>query len=101
MTTRDHNTLFSEPVYVKQFENKKEFENASSAEEIARVSAWTQTDEYRELNFARDSIVINPCKACQPLGAVLAALGFERTLPFVQGSQGCTAYFRSHFSRHF
>ena len=32
---------------------------------------------------------------------MLAALGFERTLPFVQGSQGCTAYFRSHLSRHF
>lgn len=101
MTTKDHNTLFSEPVYIEQFANKKEFENASTPEEIARVSAWTQTDEYRELNFARDSIVINPCKACQPLGAVLAALGFERTLPFVQGSQGCTAYFRSYFSRHF
>jgi len=101
MPTKDHNTLFSDPVYVEQFENKKEFENASPAEEIARVSAWTRTDEYRELNFAREGIVINPCKACQPLGAVLAALGFEKTLPFVQGSQGCTAYFRSHLSRHF
>ena len=101
MPTKDHNTLFGEPAYVEQFANKKEFENGSTAEEIARVSAWTQTDEYRELNFAREGIVINPCKACQPLGAVLAALGFERTLPFVQGSQGCTAYFRSHFSRHF
>jgi nitrogenase molybdenum-iron protein beta chain len=101
MPTNDHNTLFSQPEYVEQFERKKEFENGSSAEEIARVSAWTQTDEYRELNFAREGIVINPCKACQPLGAVLAALGFQRTLPFVQGSQGCTAYFRSHLSRHF
>ncbi|MBU4556650.1 MAG: nitrogenase molybdenum-iron protein subunit beta [Actinobacteria bacterium] len=101
MPTKDHNTLFSEPQYVEQFERKKEFENGSSAEEIARVSAWTQTEEYRELNFARGGIVINPCKACQPLGAVLAALGFEKTLPFVQGSQGCTAYFRSYFSRHF
>jgi len=45
--------------------------------------------------------VINPAKACQPLGAVLCALGFEKTLPFVQGSQGCVAYFRSHLSRHF
>ncbi|MDR3686622.1 MAG: nitrogenase molybdenum-iron protein subunit beta [Coriobacteriia bacterium] len=101
MTTKDHNTLFSEPQYVEQFERKREFENGAPAEEIARVSAWTQTEEYRELNFAREGIVINPCKACQPLGAVLAALGFEKTLPFVQGSQGCTAYFRSHLSRHF
>ena len=101
MTTKDHNTLFSEPAYVEQFANKKEFENGAPAEEIARVSAWTQTEEYRELNFAREGIVINPCKACQPLGAVLVSLGFEKTLPFVQGSQGCTSYFRSHLSRHF
>jgi len=101
MPTNDHNTLFRQPEYLAQFERKKEFENGASAEEIARVSEWTKTEEYRELNFAREGIVINPCKACQPLGAVLAALGFERTLPFVQGSQGCTAYFRSHLSRHF
>lgn len=31
----------------------------------------------------------------------MAALGFEKTLPFIHGSQGCTAYFRSHLSRHF
>jgi nitrogenase molybdenum-iron protein beta chain len=101
MPTQDHNTLFRQPVYVEQFENKKEFENGATPDEIARVSAWTQTEQYRELNFAREGVVINPCKACQPLGAVLAALGFENTLPFVQGSQGCTAYFRSHLSRHF
>jgi len=101
MPTNDHNTLFSQPEYVEQFERKKEFENGSGAQEIARVSEWTKTEEYRELNFAREAISINPCKACQPLGAVLAGLGFERTLPFVQGSQGCTAYFRSYFSRHF
>ncbi len=101
MPTHDHNTLFSQPAYQEQFERKKEFENGSNAEEIARVSEWTKTDEYRELNFAREAISINPCKACQPLGAVMAALGFEKTLPFVQGSQGCTAYFRSHLSRHF
>lgn len=101
MPVNDHNTLFTQTAYTEQFERKKEFENGSSPEEIARVAEWTKTDEYRELNFAREGVVINPCKACQPLGAVLAALGFERTLPFVQGSQGCTAYFRSHLSRHF
>ena len=31
--------------------------------------------------------------------AVLA--GFEKTLPYVHGSQGCVAYFRSYFNRHF
>ncbi len=46
-------------------------------------------------------MTINPAKACQPLGAVFAAAGFERTLSFVHGSQGCVAYYRSHLSRHF
>jgi len=101
MEIRDHNELFSQPEYQEQFERKKEFENPCATAEVDRVSEWTKTDEYRELNFARDSVSINPCKACQPLGAVLAGLGFEKTLPFVQGSQGCTAYFRSHLSRHF
>jgi len=101
MEIRDHNDLFSQPEYQEQFERKREFEDPCAAEEVARVSEWTQSEEYRELNFARDSVSIHPCKACQPLGAVLAGLGFEKTLPFVQGSQGCTSYFRSHLSRHF
>jgi nitrogenase molybdenum-iron protein beta chain len=32
---------------------------------------------------------------------VFAAAGFERTMSFVHGSQGCVAYYRSHLSRHF
>jgi nitrogenase molybdenum-iron protein beta chain len=32
---------------------------------------------------------------------VLCALGFEKTLPYVHGSQGCVAYFRTYFNRHF
>lgn len=98
---KDHNDLFVEPVYQDQFAAKREFENACAAERVEEVAAWTKSHEYRELNFAREAVSINPAKACQPLGAVLAALGFARTLPFVQGSQGCTAYFRSYFSRHF
>ena len=35
--------------------------------------------EYRELNFKREALTVNPAKACQPLGAVLCALGFEKT----------------------
>ncbi len=46
-------------------------------------------------------MVINPAKACQPLGALLCALGIEGCLPFTHGSQGCTAYYRSSLSRHY
>ncbi|MCK9874979.1 nitrogenase molybdenum-iron protein subunit beta [Frankia sp. Ag45/Mut15] len=97
----DHNDVFRDEVYQEQFENKREFENGASKEEVERVLQWTQTWEYREKNFARESLTVNPAKACQPLGAVLAGLGFEGTLPLVHGSQGCVSYFRSHFARHF
>ena len=62
---------------------------------------WLNSQEYREKNFAREKLVINPAKACQPLGALLCALGIEGCLPFTHGSQGCTAYYRSSLSRHF
>lgn len=98
----DHATLFRQPEYVKLFENKKEaFEFAEPADKVEATREWAKTWDYREKNFAREALTINPAKACQPLGAVFAAVGFEGTLPFVHGSQGCVAYYRSHFSRHF
>nr|AAB53115.1 dinitrogenase beta subunit [Frankia sp.] len=97
----DHTELFKDEVYTKQFETKREFENGADDAEVNRVLEWTRTWEYREKNFAREALTVNPAKACQPLGRVLAAIGFEGTLPIVHGSQGCVAYFRSHFARHF
>lgn len=94
--------LFREPEYKETLGNKRElFEEAHSAEKIEEVFQWTTTEEYKELNFKREALTVNPAKACQPLGAVLCALGFEKTLPYVHGSQGCVAYFRTYFNRHF
>ena len=70
-------------------------------EEIEKVKAWINSEEYKEKNFARQALVINPAHACQPLGAQLAAHGFANTLPFVHGSQGCASYYRSTLNRHF
>jgi len=70
-------------------------------EEERRVREWIDTVEYKEKNFARQALVINPAHTCQPLGAELAAHGFEGTLPFVHGSQGCASYYRSTLNRHF
>lgn len=98
----DHFELFRGPEYTEMLANKKcMFEDPVLPEDLTRVTEWTKSQEYREKNFAREALTINPAKACQPLGAVFAALGFEGTLPFVHGSQGCVAYYRSHFSRHF
>lgn len=98
----DHEMLFREPEYQKLFADKKEqFEYNHSDSKIAEIRDWTKSREYMDKNFARDSLVVNPAKACQPLGAVYVANGFAKTLSFVHGSQGCVAYYRSHFSRHF
>ena len=98
---KDHNELFREEEYRKQFEGKKEFEDPYPADKVNEIAEWTKTEEYKELNFKRQNIKINPAKACQPLGAIFCSSGFDGTLPFVQGAQGCVAYFRSHLNRHF
>ncbi|MBK6974259.1 MAG: nitrogenase molybdenum-iron protein subunit beta [Sterolibacteriaceae bacterium] len=98
----DHEMLFRQPEYADMFAKKKsEFEFKHPDEKISEVNEWTKTTEYQTLNFQRQALTVNPAKACQPLGAVFAANGFKGTLPFVHGSQGCVAYYRSHFTRHF
>lgn len=98
---RDHNEIFRSEEYLEQAERKKAYEQPCTSDEVAATLEWTKSWEYREKNFAREALTVNPVKACQPLGAVLASLGFAGTLPLVHGSQGCVAYFRSHFTRHF
>ncbi|ODR97927.1 nitrogenase molybdenum-iron protein subunit beta [Methyloceanibacter methanicus] len=98
----DHFDLFRQPEYTEMLKNKKaNFEDPHPDDEVEKIREWTKTPEYQEKNFAREALTVNPAKACQPLGAVFAAVGFEGTIPFVHGSQGCVAYYRSHFSRHF
>jgi len=94
--------LFRNDEYKESLANKREaYEERHPQEKIDEVFQWTTTKEYQELNFNREALTVNPAKACQPLGAVLCALGFEKTLPYVHGSQGCVAYFRTYFNRHF
>jgi nitrogenase molybdenum-iron protein beta chain len=98
----DHEMLFREPEYQKLFADKKaNFEFNHADVRIEEIRNWTKSKDYKDKNFAREALTINPAKACQPLGAVYVANGFHKTLSFVHGSQGCVAYYRSHFSRHF
>jgi len=97
----DHAPLFRQPEYIEMLARKGETENMPPKDEMVKISDWTKSWEYREKNFAREALTVNPAKACQPLGAVYVAAGFEGTLSFVHGSQGCVAYYRSHLARHF
>ncbi|MCM2680433.1 nitrogenase molybdenum-iron protein subunit beta [Echinimonas agarilytica] len=94
-------SLFKQTEYQDMMARKLEFEEGHDAEKVKQVFEWTTTEEYKEKNFERKNLTINPAKACQPLGSVLCGLGFENTLPYVHGSQGCVAYFRTYFNRHF
>ena len=49
----------------------------------------------------RSSLMINPAKTCQPIGAMYAALGIHGCLPHSHGAQGCCAYHRSTLTRHY
>jgi nitrogenase molybdenum-iron protein beta chain len=94
--------LFRTDEYKDNLQNKRDsYEERHPQEKIDEVFQWTTTKEYQEVNFNREALTVNPAKACQPLGAVLCALGFEKTMPYVHGSQGCVAYFRTYFNRHF
>jgi nitrogenase molybdenum-iron protein NifN len=46
-------------------------------------------------------LAVNPLKAGQPLGAALAFLGLKNSIPMLHGSQGCTAFGKVFFVRHF
>lgn len=60
----------------------------------------TSTGKSREDNKKKFA-VINPCRMCQPMGAVQALLGIEGAMPLIHGSQGCSTYMRFQLCRHF
>ena len=47
------------------------------------------------------ALAVNPLKASQPIGASLAFLGINRAIPMLHGSQGCSAFGKVFFVRHF
>jgi len=47
------------------------------------------------------ALAVNPLKASQPLGAALAFLGLKNSIPMLHGSQGCSAFGKVFFVRHF
>ena len=54
-----------------------------------------------EIVQSKKALAVNPLKVSQPIGASLAFLGLNRSLPLMHGSQGCTAFGKVFFVRHF
>lgn len=54
-----------------------------------------------EIIQTKKALAVNPLKVSQPVGASLAFLGLNRCLPLMHGSQGCTAFGKVFFVRHF
>ena len=54
-----------------------------------------------EIRKRSKALSVSPLKASQPLGASLAFLGFQKAMPMLHGSQGCTAFGKVFFVRHF
>jgi nitrogenase molybdenum-iron protein NifN len=54
-----------------------------------------------EIKKRAKPLAVNPLKTSQPLGAALAFLGLRKAIPMLHGSQGCTAFAKVFFVRHF
>jgi len=54
-----------------------------------------------ELIKRKKALSVQPLKSSQTIGAALAFLGLDRAIPMLHGSQGCTAFGKVFFVRHF
>jgi nitrogenase molybdenum-iron protein NifN len=54
-----------------------------------------------EIIKRKKALSVSPLKASQPVGGTLAFLGLNRSIPMLHGSQGCTAFAKVFFVRHF
>ncbi|MGB0684394.1 MAG: nitrogenase iron-molybdenum cofactor biosynthesis protein NifN [Magnetovibrionaceae bacterium] len=54
-----------------------------------------------EIVKRKKALSVSPLKSSSTIGAALAFLGFQRAIPMLHGSQGCTAFGKVFFVRHF
>ncbi len=54
-----------------------------------------------EIEKRNKALSVSPLKASSSIGAALAFLGVRRAIPMLHGSQGCTAFGKVFFVRHF
>lgn len=54
-----------------------------------------------EIIQRKKALSVSPLKSSQPVGATLAFLGMANSMPLMHGAQGCTAFAKVFFVRHF
>lgn len=54
-----------------------------------------------EIIKRKKPLSVMPLKSSQPMGASLAFIGVNQSIPMMHGSQGCTAFAKVFFVRHF
>ncbi len=54
-----------------------------------------------EIIKRKKAMSVSPLKASQTVGGALAFLGFNKSIPLMHGSTGCTAFAKVFFVRHF
>ncbi len=54
-----------------------------------------------EILNRKKALAVSPLKASQTMGGALAFLGMHKAVPLMHGSQGCTAFAKVFFVRHF
>ena len=54
-----------------------------------------------EIVKRKKALSVSPLKSSQTIGAALAFLGLNKSIPMLHGSQGCTAFGKVFFVRHF
>jgi nitrogenase molybdenum-iron protein NifN len=54
-----------------------------------------------KVTVSQKQCTVNPLKMSQPIGAALAFMGIEGSMPLLHGSQGCTSFGLVLFVRHF
>jgi nitrogenase molybdenum-iron protein NifN len=54
-----------------------------------------------KVTLSEKQCTVNPLKMSQPIGAALAFMGVEGSMPLLHGSQGCTSFGLVLFVRHF
>jgi len=53
------------------------------------------------VTIGKKNCMVNPLKMSQPIGAALAFMGVNNSMPLLHGSQGCTSFGLVLFVRHF